>query len=127
MAAQSHGSQQAPRGLAPAVRVFAITLAIVAGAGFLLSLMFKGPGDAQAVWTSAAVALGVQCLAFALAARMGGKNNVVAKMGTGFLLRFLALVVYAVLVATVLKLPLAAALVSIAAIFFLTTLVEPLI
>jgi len=120
-------SEPAARGVAPAIRVFAITLAVVLGAAWLLTLVFKGPGDTQAVWTSAAVALGVQCLAFALAARMGGKDNVVAKMGTGFLLRFLALVVYAVLVATVLKLPLAAALVSIAAIFFLTTLVEPLI
>lgn len=120
-------SEQAPRGIAPAAKVFAVTLAVVAAIGFLLSLIFKGPGDAQAVWTSAAVALGVQCLAFAIGARVGGKANVAAKMGTGFLLRFLALVVYVVLVATVLKLPLVAALVSIAAIFFFTTLVEPLI
>jgi len=120
-------SGPASRPVPTAVRVLAVTLVVVVGAALLLSLLFKGPGDAQAVWTSAAVAFGVQCLAFAIAAHMGGKNNVTAKMGTGFLLRFLALVVYAVLVATVLKLPLVAALVSIAAILFLTTLVEPLI
>jgi hypothetical protein len=124
MAAQSG---QATGRLSPAVRVIAITVVAIVGAAVLLSLIFKGAGDAAAVWTSAAVALGVQLLAFALGARVGGKTNVVAKMGTGFLVRFLALVVYAVLVATVLKLPLAAALVSIAAMFFLTTIIEPLI
>jgi hypothetical protein len=120
-------SGQAPGRVSPAVRVVLVTVVAVALAAGLLSLLFKGPGDAAAVWTSAAVALGVQLLAFALGARVGGKQNVVAKMGTGFLVRFLALVVYAVLVATVLKLPLVAALVSIAALFFLTTIIEPLI
>ena len=101
-------------------------LAVVVIAGAFLSLAFRGPGDMVAVWISAAVALGVQVAAFAVS-RSVGQGNLVAKMGTGALLRFLALVVYAVLTATVLHLPAVAALISIATFFFLTTLVEPLL
>ena len=54
-------------------------------------------------------------------------TNLIAGWGAGTLLRFLTLVVYAVIVAKVLTVPLAPALVSMAALFFLTTLVEPLL
>jgi hypothetical protein len=101
-------------------------VAVVVIAGALLSLVFRGPGGMLAVWISAAVALVVQLAAFA-AGRTIGRGNLVAKMGTGALLRFLALVVYALLTATVLHLSLAPALISIATFFFLTTLVEPLL
>jgi hypothetical protein len=48
-------------------------------------------------------------------------------MGTGAILRLLTLVVYAILVAKVFMLPLVAALISLAAFFFLSTLLEPLL
>ncbi len=102
------------------------TLGTVIVAGILLSLLFRGPGDAAAIWISAALAVAVQLAAFPLG-RLAGVNNVMARMGAGAILRLLTLVVYAVLVAKVLMLPLAAALVSLAAFFFLTTLLEPLL
>jgi len=101
-------------------------VAVVVIAGAFLSLAFHGPGGMVAVWISAAVALAVQIAAFAVG-RTVGQDNLVAKMGTGALLRFLALVVYALLTATVLHLSLVPALISIATFFFLTTLVEPLL
>ncbi len=101
-------------------------VAVVVIAGAFLSLAFRGPGGMVAVWISAAVALAVQIAAFAVG-RTVGQGNLVAKMGTGALLRFLALVVYALLTATVLHLSLVPALISIATFFFLTTLVEPLL
>jgi len=101
-------------------------VAVVVIAGALLSLAFRGPGGMVAVWISAAVALAVQIVAFAVG-RTVGRGNLVAKMGTGALLRFLALVVYALLTATVLHLSLVPALISLVTFFFLTTLVEPLL
>ena len=109
-------------------RYLVAIVAVVVIAGAFLSLAFRGPGDMTAVWVSAAVALAVQVAAFAVTRSVGGGGgNLVTKMGTGALLRFLALVVYAVLTATVLHLPLVAALISIATFFFLTTLIEPLL
>ena len=99
-------------------------LALVAGA--LLSLVFRGPGDRPAVWLSAAVAVVVQLAAFALS-HAAGSVSLVARMGTGALVRFVAVVAYAVLVALALKLPLTAALISLVTFFFLSTLLEPLL
>ena len=50
-----------------------------------------------------------------------------ARMGVGALLRLLTLVVYALLAAKVFTMPLVAALISLAAFFFLSTLIEPLL
>jgi hypothetical protein len=58
---------------------------------------------------------------------MLGKMNLQARMGAGALVRFLTLIAYALLVAFVLKLPLNAALVSLAVFYFVTTLIEPLL
>jgi hypothetical protein len=102
------------------------TVGVVLAVGALLSLAFRGPGDAAAIWLSAAIAVGVQLAAFPLG-RLAGVNNVMARMGTGAILRLLTIVVYAIVVAKVLMLPLPAALVSMAAFFFLTTLLEPLL
>jgi len=96
-------------------------------AGALFSLAFRGPRDATAIWTSALVALVVQLAAHALGRLAGQRGGLMARMGIGALVRFLALVVYALLVALVFKLPLVAALISVAAFFFLTTLIEPLL
>jgi hypothetical protein len=51
---------------------------------------------------------------------------VMARMGAGAGLRLLTLVVYGFVIAKVLGWPLAPALVSMAAFFFLTTLIDPL-
>jgi hypothetical protein len=107
-------------------RYVAATVGLVLLVGALLSLLFRGPGDAAAIWLSAGVCIAVQLAASSLG-RLAGHNNVMARMGIGAILRLLTLVVYALLVAKLLMLPLTAALVSIAAFFFLTTLIEPLL
>ena len=107
-------------------RYAAATIGVVLVVGALLSLAFRGPGDAGAIWLSGLVALVVQLAAFWLG-RLAGVNNVMARMGTGALLRLVTVVVYAIVAAKVLTLPLVAALISLAAFFFLSTLIEPLL
>lgn len=109
----------------PFTRYAAATVGLVLVLGVLLILAFRGPGDAEAIWLSAGIAIVVQLAASALG-RAAGHNNVMARMGTGALLRLLTIVVWALLVAKVILLPLTAALVSLAAFFFTTTLIEPL-
>jgi hypothetical protein len=104
-----------------------LTVGVVIVAGVLLSLAFRGPGDASAVWLSGVVAIAVQLAAFSLSRLVGVGNNITARMGAGALLRLLALVAYALLVVLVLKLPAVAALVSLATFFFLSTVIEPLL
>ena len=108
------------------VKQAVLTIAVVVVLGALFSMLFRGPGDAQAIWWSGAVAIVVQLAAFSLS-RMVGQGNVMARMGTGMLLRFIALVIYALLAVPVFKLPAVAALVSLAAFFFLSTTIEPLL
>src|SRR5262245_7233050 len=102
------------------------TIAVVLVVGALLSLAFRGPGDAGAIWLSAGIAVAVQLAAFSLS-RLAGANNLMARMGTGALLRLLTVFVYAILAAKVIGLPLVAALISLAAFLFLSTLIEPLL
>lgn len=102
------------------------TVGLVVVAGGLLALLFHGPGDIAAIALSGAIALVVQLAAFSLG-RLPGLDNVMARMGTGAILRLVTLVVYALLAAKVLMIPLVAALVSLATFFFLTTLIEPLL
>ena len=111
------------RGLA---RYAVAVLGVLVVGGFLLSLGFHGPEDAPAIWISAGVALVVQLGAAMLGGAIG-KTNVQARMGAGALIRFLTLIAYALLVAFVFRLPLTAALVSLAVFFFVTTLIEPLL
>jgi len=110
-----------------ALGLYAVAAAgIAAAAGWLLTLAFRAPGDGSAILLSAIIVVLVQLAAFAIARHMT-PTNLIAGWGAGTLLRFLTLVVYAVSVAKVLTVPLAPALVSMAALFFLTTLVEPLL
>ena len=103
-----------------------LTIGLTLVAGVLLSLVFRGPGDRPAVWLSAVVAVAVQLAAFSLS-HAAGRVSLMARMGTGALVRFVAVVAYALLVALALGLPLAAALVSLVTFFFLSTLLEPLL
>ena len=102
------------------------TIGVVAVVGALLSLAFRGPGDLLAISLSALLAIAVQLVAFPLS-RAAGPNNIMARMGTGALLRLFTVVIYAILAAKVFELSLIAALVSLAAFFFLSTLIEPLL
>ena len=110
-----------------AIATFAlVSAAIIAVVGWLLGLVFHSGADARAIWTSAGIAFAVQVVAFGIARAMAAKN-LVAGWGIGVLLRFVVLAVYALLVIRPLGLPPTSALVSLAAFFFLSTLVEPVL
>jgi hypothetical protein len=102
------------------------TIAIVALLGWLLTLGFSGPRDVSAIGLSAVVVVVVQLAAFGVT-RLLSPRGVIAAWGAGALLRFLTLAIYALLVVKVLGMPAAAALLSMAVFFFLSTLIEPLL
>lgn len=108
---------------------FALTMAAVLGIATYIGgvLLFPGIGEEglRAVVMSAGVAFSVQILTFSLA-RMLMPTNLMAGFGIGMLIRFLVLVVHGFVGASLLGLPQTPALVSLAAFFFLTTLIEPL-
>ena len=105
--------------------LYALTaLGSIAVVGWLLTLGFSGPGDAAAIWLSAGVAAVVQLVAFGVTALIA-RQHIIAGWGAGALIRFLALVVYAFLAVKVLGVAPVAALVSLAAFLFVSTLIEP--
>ena len=104
----------------------AASLAITAALAWVLSLVWTSRAEREAIVLSAAVAWVVQLFAFAIARLAVRSNNVMAGWGIGALLRLAVLAVYGLVIVEAFGLPSAAALVSLAAIFFLSTLVEPL-
>ena len=109
-------------------RYVAVVFAVVAVLGALLGLVFRGPGDAAAITVSAVVALVVQPLASVLGRSVaGGGSNITARMGLGALVRLFTLIAYAVVMAAAVRLPITAALVSLAAFYFATSVIEPLL
>jgi hypothetical protein len=116
-------------GGAPNVKSWAVyalaAIGSIAAAGWLLTLAFPGPRDAAAIRLSAIVAIVVQLVAFGITKAVA-QRHLIAGWGVGSLLRFLTLVVYALLAAKVIGLPPVAALVSLATFLFLATLIEPL-
>lgn len=109
------------------VRQTLLLVGVVVVAGALLSFVFRGPGDAAAIWTSAVVAVLLQLAAFSLGRVVGQTGSLAARMGLGALIRFVGLVAYAMIVIFVVKLPATAALISLAAFFFLSSVIEPLL
>ena len=107
-------------------RYAAVVVGVVAVGGLLMSLIFHGPGDSTAIWTSGAVAVVLQLAAFAVG-RVAGQAGLMARLGAGALIRFVGLVAYALIALLVLKLPAVAALVSLATFLFLSTLLDPLL
>jgi hypothetical protein len=101
-----------------------VTAAVVLVLAFVLTLVMKDPRVARAVWMSAVVAVAVQLAAFGLT-RATQPANVIAGWGAGMIIRLAALAVYGLLVVKVLDLPMGPALLSLAAFFFVTTLIEP--
>jgi hypothetical protein len=113
--------------VAKPIGVFAVlSLALIALAAWVITLVYESPDAARAVWISAAVAFSVQVIAFAIV-KLSAKTNVMAGWGVGAILRFLVLGVYALVFVKALGLPSAAALISLVVFFFLSTLIEPLL
>lgn len=117
---------RARSGLVRAIGLFAAAQCVVLFAvGALLSRMFQLPGELSAIVAAAWVALIVQLLTFAIV-RIAGRENVMAAWGIGVLVRFGVLALWAFLLVPAIGLPATAALVALAAFFFVSTLVEPL-
>jgi hypothetical protein len=100
------------------------TLALIVLAYPLLRMGFASSHDANAVRTSAVIALGVQLVTFVIARAMS-RTSLIVGWGIGSALRLLALTLYAFLIAPALGLPRPAALVSLAVFLFLSMLIEP--
>ena len=103
-----------------------VSLALVMVMGWLLTLVWPEVAERHAVFVSAIVALVVQLFAFAIA-KLSAASNMLAGWGVGVLLRFVVLAAYALVGAKALGLPLAPALISLVAFFFVTSLVEPVL
>jgi hypothetical protein len=110
-----------------AVAIFAaVNATLILVLAWLLGLLFTGPSARNAVWVSAGVAFGVQLVAFTLV-RVRAGGNVIAGWGAGALLRFATLALYGLIVVKAFALDPAAALLSLAAFFFASMLLEPLL
>lgn len=101
-------------------------LGLLAAGVWLLGLMFPAPDERQAVLISAVIAFVVQVIAF-IALRFGGRENAIAMWGVGMLLRLATLAAFAFVVVDALGLPSGAALISLAAFFLVSSLLEPLL
>ena len=105
---------------------FALAAVSLIGIGAAaLTYLFRGPGDAQAIWLSAAIAVVTQLAAFPAVRKLTASNMMVG-WGVGSLVRLGTLLVYVLVGALVLKLPMTAALVSLALFYFVSMVIEPL-
>ena len=102
-----------------------VSLVLILGLAWLLTRYWPDPLARQAIWFSAGVALAIQVVGFVFI-RVLLPANVMAGWGAGLLLRFLTLVIHALVGTRVMGYPPAPALMSLAAFFFVSTLVEPL-
>lgn len=101
-------------------------LAAIALGAWLLTLGFPGAGARRAILVSAVIAYGIQLFTFGIA-RLSQPANVIAGWGIGALLRFATLAVYALVITDAFELPATPALLSLAAFFFVSTLIEPVL
>ncbi len=97
-------------------------LAFVAVTGMLL-VIFGEPAARRAVWFSAGVAVVVQTVCFLLA-RMSAPEKLFRAWGVGALIRMVSLVLYALVLLKPLDLPPTPALLSLATLLFITTVLE---
>src|SRR6185503_6295088 len=100
--------------------LFLIGIAAV-GLGFVV----RGPGDALALWISAALAWVTQLAAFPAVRRLTSAN-LMTGWAVGSVVRMGTLLVYALIGALVLKLSMTPALVGLATFYFVSMVIEPL-
>ena len=101
-----------------------LSLALIVGLAWLLTRLWPEPMAQQAVWFSAGIALAIQVVGFFFI-RIFMPANTIAGWGAGMLLRFVTLVFHALVGTKVMGYPPAPALLSLAAFFFVSTLIEP--
>ena len=113
------------RSVGRAVAIYGLACLLVIGlAAAVLSVVWGGPLDRRAVLVSAAVALVIQMVAFAIARLLAAGGNGVAGWALGAVICLIVLVIHG-FVSRGLGLPSNVALVSLATFFFLTELIEP--
>lgn len=107
--------------------LFSVTCAAaIAVTWVLAAFLFPGELSRQALGIAAAIAFGVQVIAFLIARAFAQRQNVMAGWGIGIGLRFLVLMLFGFVAVPALALPLAPALMSLAMFLFVSTLIEPL-
>lgn len=107
----------------PFAQYGAVCLVIITVIG-AIAAAFTGREGRQAILASAALALVVQLVAFTVA-RLLQPRHLLLGWGLGSVMRLIALVLYAVVVAKLWRAPITPALLSFAAFLFATTVVEP--
>ncbi len=113
--------------IARAVGLFAaaqVVLLLLVGAG-LAGLLFRAPGDMDAIVAAGWVALGVQLITFAIV-RLVGRRQVIAAWGLGVLVRFVVVLLWAFLLVPAFGLAETPALIALVTFLFVSTVVEPL-
>jgi hypothetical protein len=101
------------------------SLALIGVGAAALTLLFRGAGDRQAILISAALAYLTQLAAFPAVRKLTASNMMVG-WGIGSIVRMGTLLIYVLVGALVLKLPMTAALVSLALFYFVSMVIEPL-
>ncbi len=105
---------------------FAVCAALLIAAVAVLSILaFPGEERQRAIITSAGIAFMTQGIGFGIVYLMA-PSNVMLGWGAGMLARIITLAVHGFLGARIMGLPLDASLLSLAAFFFVTSLIEPL-
>jgi hypothetical protein len=99
-------------------------VALMAVTGWILAQAYTSPAERHAIWVSAVIVAIVQVISFAIVELTGRRNAKLAGWGVGIALRTLVLILYGLVFAKSLNLPLGAALMSFAAFMFASLLLE---
>lgn len=103
----------------------AAALLLTGIAAFVLTLFYGSPDELVSIAVSAAVAFGVQMLAFGML-KLAGPKNVLAAWGIGAVVRLVTLVLYMLVIVPAVGLTTSAPL-FLAIFLFVTMVVEPLL
>jgi hypothetical protein len=101
-----------------------LLVALIAVTGWILSRGFTSDAERHAIVVSGILAGTVQLVAFAIVEMSRKGNAMLAGWGAGIVLRTTALVLYGLIFAKLLGLPLGAALVSFAVFLFASMMLE---
>lgn len=105
-------------------RFGALLVALIAVTGWILAQGFTSPAERHAIRVSAVIAALVQLVTFGIVQLTKRRNAMLAGWGMGIVVRTATLVLYGLLVAKLLGLPLTAALVSFVVFLFASMLLE---
>lgn len=106
------------------VRFGLALLVLIAITGWLLSLGFRSPAERHALLVSGVLTVVIQMATFWLALAARRQNALLLGWGMGIMLRATGLMLYGLIFAKLLGLPLAAALTSFAVFLFASMLLE---